>query len=93
MKIKEIILKKLGTVIDVRNPGELAEGAFPGAVNIPVHEIPSRIEEIKKMKGPLVLYCRSGNRSGMAIAMLKTSAVNTEMYNGGSYYDMLTYLN
>jgi len=93
MKLKEIITKKQGTVIDVRNPDELIEGIIPGAINIPVHEIPSRIEEIKKMKGPLVLYCRSGNRSGMAISMLKSGGVNTELLNGGSYYDLLTFLN
>ncbi|HEY6502436.1 MAG TPA: rhodanese-like domain-containing protein [Chitinophagaceae bacterium] len=93
MKLKEIISNKPATVIDVRNPGELAEGSFPGAVNIPVHEIPSRIDEIKKMQGPLVLYCRSGNRSSLAVMMLQAGGITTEMYNGGSYYDMLTLLN
>lgn len=93
MKIKDILTKKIGTVIDVRNPEELTGGIFPGAVNIPLHEIRSRMDEIKKMEGPLVFYCHSGNRSGMAIALLKAGAVGTEMYNGGGYYDMLNYLN
>jgi phage shock protein E len=91
MKIKEIIAAKQGTVIDVRNPFELAEGVFPGSVNIPANEIAFRIDEIKKMQGPLVLYCRSGNRSGMVIALLKSAGVDTEMYNGGGYFDMLTF--
>lgn len=90
MKLKEIITQKQGTVIDVRNPFELSEGAFPGAVNIPVNEIAFRIDEIKQMPGPLVIYCRSGNRSGMAIGFLKSAGVETEMYNGGSYSDMIT---
>jgi phage shock protein E len=90
MKVKDIIEAKEGTIIDVRNPFELEEGVFPGAVNIPVNEIAFRIDEIKKMPGPLVLYCRSGNRSGMAIGFLKSAGVETDMYNGGSYSEMLT---
>jgi rhodanese-related sulfurtransferase len=93
MKLKEIISGKQGTVIDVRNPGELEQGVFPGSVNIPVNEIAFRIDEIKNMQGPLVLYCHSGNRSGMAIGFLKSAGVDTEMYNGGGYYDMLTFIN
>ncbi|MBI1341630.1 MAG: rhodanese-like domain-containing protein [Terrimonas sp.] len=93
MQIKEIVKNKLGTIIDVRNAGELVEGVIPGAINIPVSEIPFRVEEIKKMNGPLVLYCRSGNRSGMAMMMLQSAGIKTEMHNGGGYYDMLDYLN
>lgn len=93
MTIKEIIKEKKGTVIDVRNASELREGAIPGAVNIPLSEIPYRLNEINAMNGPLVLYCRSGSRSGMALSMLRSAGVKKEMYNGGGYYDMLQYVN
>jgi rhodanese-related sulfurtransferase len=93
MTIKEIVKGRRGTILDVRNPFELQEGAVPGAINIPVGELPFRIDEIKRMTGPLVVYCRSGSRSGMAIALLKSAGIDTEMYNGGGYTDMLTYLN
>lgn len=93
MNLKEIIKEKNATIIDVRNEAELAEGFFPGAIHIPVHEIPGRIEEIKKMQAPLVLYCRSGGRSSMAIMMLQASGVTKEMYNGGGYADMQFYTN
>lgn len=93
MQVKQIIAEKQGTIIDVRNPFELAEGAIPGSINIPVNEIAFRLDEIKEMPGPLVLYCRSGNRSGMAIGFLKSAGVETEMYNGGGYTDMLNFLN
>jgi len=93
MSLKEIIQKKEATVIDVRNADELAEGKFPGSLHIPVHEIPGRIAEISSMKAPLVLYCRSGNRSNMAIMMLKTAGLRHEMYNGGGLRDMQDLLN
>ena len=93
MDVKEIVKNKQGTLIDVRNQFELAEGAIPGAINIPVSEIPYHIDEIKKMNGPLVLFCRSGNRSSMALMILQSAGIKTEMHNGGCYYDMLDYLN
>jgi len=93
MKIKEIVQSKKGAIIDVRNPGETATGIIPGAINIPVTEIPHRIDEIKNLNAPLVFYCQSGNRSSIAMMILKSAGVNTEMYNGGGYSDMLTFLN
>jgi len=37
-----------------------------------------------------VVYCRSGNRSGMAMNLLKQAGVS-EVYNGGGLHDMLVY--
>ena len=93
MSIKEILSNNQGTIIDVRNPGEVAMGAIPGALNIPVQEIPNRIAEISKMEEPLVIYCQSGGRSGMALMMLQSAGLKKEMYNGGGYFDMLRLLN
>lgn len=93
MSIKEILSNHQGTIIDVRNPGEVAMGAIPGALNIPVQEIPGRIGEISKLAEPLVIYCQSGGRSGMALMMLHSAGVKMEMYNGGGYADMLQLMN
>ena len=68
------------SIIDVRQPGEYAQGHYDEAINIPLGELPQRIEELKAMKQPLVLYCRSGNRSAMAVALLKQSGL-TNVYN------------
>jgi phage shock protein E len=70
------------TFVDVRSAGEYAAGHFPGAVNIPLEEVSQRITEFKKMTGPIIAYCRSGNRSGMAVAMLKLNGF-TDAINGG----------
>jgi len=42
------------------------------------------------MKGPIVLYCRSGNRSGMAMGLLKQAGL-IDVYNEGALEDMLAY--
>ncbi|HCH65165.1 MAG: sulfurtransferase [Deltaproteobacteria bacterium] len=58
-------------LVDVRTPGEYADGHVPGAVNIPVDEIPSRLAEITAHKErDLYLICRSGARSARAQGFL-----------------------
>ncbi|MHA8050217.1 rhodanese-like domain-containing protein [Aquirufa sp. ROCK-SH2] len=78
------------TVVDVRETGEFASGHYSGAINIPLGIIPLRLDEFKSMKGPIVVYCRSGNRSGMALMLLKQAGIE-EVYNGGGINDMLQY--
>ncbi|MGW7490565.1 MBL fold metallo-hydrolase [Streptomyces sp. NPDC054786] len=57
-------------LIDVRNPAEYEAGALPGARNIPLAALPQRINELDPAR-PVVLYCRSGNRSVIAAALLE----------------------
>lgn len=59
-------------VLDVRTPEEYASGHVPGAVNIPHDQVASRLEEVPKER-PVVLYCRSGRRSGLAAEVLSGS--------------------
>jgi rhodanese-related sulfurtransferase len=56
-------------LIDVRTPEEFAGGHIAGAVNIPVQEIAGRLGEVAQDQ-PVVLYCRSGNRSAQAAQIL-----------------------
>ncbi|MGY5138309.1 rhodanese-like domain-containing protein, partial [Streptomyces nigrescens] len=53
-----------------RNPAEYEAGALPGARNIPLAGLPHRIAELDPAR-PVVLYCRSGNRSVIAAALLE----------------------
>lgn len=59
------------TLVDVRTPEEFATGHLPGAVNIPVEELPRRFPELGSPEKPLVVYCRSGARSSRAERLLK----------------------
>ncbi|AJC57825.1 MBL fold metallo-hydrolase [Streptomyces sp. 769] len=57
-------------LIDVRNPAEYATGALPGARNIPLAALLDRLDELDPTR-PVILYCRSGNRSVVAAALLE----------------------
>jgi phage shock protein E len=83
--MKEILSK--ASVVDVRTPGEYHESHYPGAINIPLNELTERLDEFKNMQQPIVAYCRSGARSGMAVSVLKQNGFN-EVYNGGGLIDL-----
>lgn len=90
--MEELLANPATTVVDVREIGEFAGGHFEGAINIPLGIVPLRLDEFKAMNGPIVVYCRSGNRSGMAMSLLRQAGL-TEVYNGGGLNDMLIYQN
>lgn len=69
--------------VDVRTPQEFAQGSVPGAVNIPLDQVQSRIEEFRG-KDEVVVFCKSGNRSGQAKAILEQNGI-TNVTNGGSW--------
>jgi phage shock protein E len=60
-------------LVDVRTPGEFAAGHLPGAINIPVQQLDARMSELQPKDAAVVVYCRSGNRSGNAARMLKSA--------------------
>jgi phage shock protein E len=72
------------TVVDVRTSAEFASGHVPGAVNVPYDEISVRHGEIGPPSTPVVVYCRSGRRSGLAIAALLEKGF-THLYDLQSY--------
>lgn len=89
MNAEKIIRDNAGTIVDVRTRGEFMGGSVSGSINIPLNEIPERMEEVKKLKQPLVLCCASGNRSGQAAFLLSQQGV--ECYNGGSWLEVNFY--
>ena len=76
------------TIVDVRTPEEFAGQHVSGAINIPLDEVAQRINELKELPKPIIAYCRSGNRSGMAVAILKQNGI-VEAVNGGGIDEML----
>lgn len=73
-------------IVDVRSPDEFRDGGYPGAVNIPLQSLAARLGEIPKDK-PVVLYCASGARSGMAARQLKQAGY-ADVTNAGGLSDM-----
>ncbi|NNJ10989.1 molybdopterin-synthase adenylyltransferase MoeB [Chloroflexales bacterium ZM16-3] len=59
-------------LLDVRNPYEVAIASIPGTDKlIPVDQLPERISELDSSV-EMVIYCRSGARSGRAVELLKS---------------------
>ena len=65
--------------LDVREPAELVEGTLPGAINLPLGQLPSRVAELDRNRR-VVVFCRSGGRSGHA-AMLLADGGFTDVVN------------
>ncbi len=72
-------------VIDTREPDEFASSHVPGAINISTMQfmsgrVPSQLVDVAKDQ-PIILYCRSGQRSNTCIQMLKMHGF-TNLTNG-----------
>jgi NADPH-dependent 2,4-dienoyl-CoA reductase/sulfur reductase-like enzyme/rhodanese-related sulfurtransferase len=69
------------TVVDVRTPVEFDAGAVPGAVNLPVDELRSRLAELPQ--GPLVVHCAVGVRGHVAARVLAAAGRDVRNLDGG----------
>ena len=72
-----------GQLIDVRSSVEFSQGALNGAVNMPIDSFKYFADSIDRTK-PVILYCRSGIRSGAAKQFLETLGFDT-VFNIGGY--------
>jgi rhodanese-related sulfurtransferase len=76
---------KSHVLLDVRTPAEFASGHIPGSINIAVEELPQRLAEVPQGQ-PVIVYCRSGNRSANALRIL-AGAGYSPVYDLGGIID------
>ncbi len=68
-------------LLDVREINEYREGHLRDAKHIPLGQLGGKIDQIESWKDkPVIVYCRSGNRSGMACNLLAKHGF-TKLYN------------
>ncbi len=77
-------------LVDVRNPGEFAEGHVKGSVNIPLDRIQNELAKFKNKKN-IIVFCRSGNRSSQAKSILEANGVKN-VTNGGTWQQVNQYV-
>jgi phage shock protein E len=77
------LVKNGAQIIDVRTPGEFKGGHIKGAVNIPLQNISSQMNRIRKDK-PVITCCASGMRSSSAKSILISNGYS-DVYNGGGW--------
>ncbi len=70
-------------IIDVRNDAEFEEVRVPGAVLIPLDQLPDRLDEVPE-GDTLLIICRSGGRSQRACEFLATQGHDVANVAGGT---------
>ena len=68
-------------IVDVRTPAEFREGHLPGAVNMDYYGGPfeTQIQSLPKT-APVLLYCRTGNRSGSAYDIMTKAGIGNILH-------------
>lgn len=83
LTVEEIVQRNLGTIVDVRSYLEYQGGHVAGSVLIPLQDLEKQKDHLKFLKSPLILVCRSGNRSRQAVDILKQLGLYA--IDGGSW--------
>lgn len=62
-------------ILDVRTPEEVEEGYIPGAIHLDIYRGQEFLDELEKLDKDknYYVYCRSGNRSGQACALMQNA--------------------
>ena len=68
--------------LDVRHAKEYHHSHLPDAINIPLHELRLRMDELDK-NIPYIVYCGTGRRSSAAAFLLVQKGFNVSVLNGG----------
>ena len=84
-------VKNGALIVDVRSNWEFSSGSVPGAINIPLEELPQKLTKLKNKKD-IVCFCRSGARSGSAKGFLEQRGFKN-VHNGGSISNMMCIVN
>lgn len=79
----QALIKNKALLVDVRTPQEYAQGNVPGSINIPLDQIPNQLSQFKNQDN-IVVFCRSGNRSGQAKGFLEQNGFKN-VFNGGTW--------
>ncbi|HHF3079222.1 TPA: rhodanese-like domain-containing protein [Vibrio diabolicus] len=80
------LIEKGAMIVDVRTPQEFSEGHLDNAVNFPLSELDKHFQAVDKDQA-IVLYCRSGNRSGQAYQYLQSQGF-TNLHNAGGLEEL-----
>jgi phage shock protein E len=86
----EKLIKDGAFLVDVRTPEEFSGGHVPGSVNIPLSDIEKELAQFKD-KDQIVVFCRSGARSGQALQILNKNGF-TNVSNGGTWTQVNQYV-
>jgi phage shock protein E len=74
-------------IVDVRTPEEFSSGNYKGSINIPLGDMEKNLIRFGNKEQKIVVYCRTGNRSGKAKEILEKNGYKN-ILNGGGLVNM-----
>jgi phage shock protein E len=86
--MQELVNDPSTFLVDVRTAAEVAEQSVPGAINIPLDQVPANLERFKEAQGAVVVFCRSGGRSENAKNWLAQNGISN-VHNAGGFPSVL----
>lgn len=79
----DVAVQAGAAIVDVREPGEYVAGHVPGAVLIPMGQLPGRMAELDR-NAPVYVVCASGNRSATMTGFLRSAGFDAYSVAGGT---------
>lgn len=79
-------LQQGAVLVDVRTAAEFSSGSAKGAINIPLNQIEQHLQKFKTQQ-PIIVFCRSGNRSAQAQKILDKHGIKN-VINGGTWQNI-----
>jgi len=74
-------------IVDVRTPEEFNAGNYKNSINVPLNDIEKNLEIFGDKNRTIIVYCRSGNRSGKAKKILEKHGYN-KVLDAGAFSSM-----
>jgi rhodanese-related sulfurtransferase len=71
------------SLVDVRSNQEFTAAHLPGAIHIPVDALQLNLSLIHELPRPIIMYCHSGFRSGLAVEFLQQHGIEGAINGGG----------
>lgn len=82
-EVAALVRQRRVSLVDTREPAVYARAHLPGAVNMPIEQIESRLAELHMLPAPPVIYCRSGDKTKDMAARLAEQGVPVSFLEGG----------
>jgi rhodanese-related sulfurtransferase len=83
IELAQLIKEGQVVAVDTREPSSYGRARIPGAVNLPLEEIESRLAELHMLPGAPILYCRSGDKTKELADKLSEGGMPVGFLEGG----------
>jgi len=82
-ELAQLVGQQQAVAVDTREPAAYGRAHIPGAVNIPLEEIETRLAELHMLAGEPVLYCRAGDKAKTLSEKLASTGMPVAFLEGG----------